>query len=158
MVRTNICRGRTSKRGQPDEISSAAANRSKCRGEVHFDELARESEPTDSQQRACGRECRADDRECEPLPGGRENGTVVANDIDHGPNDVVCLRADSSERDSGVGRDLINLAVDVVAADQGTGRIDRALTREERETSCSRPTHWRIGRKIVPTGLASRRD
>ena len=63
-------------------------------------------------------------------------------DIDHGPNDVVCLCADSSERDSGVGRDLINLAVDVVAADQGTGRIDRALTREERETSRSTTVMW----------------
>ena len=76
--------------------SSPRSCPSKCRGEVHFDELARESEPADPQQCACGRECRSDDGECEPLPGGRENGTVVADYIDHGPDDVVCLRADRS--------------------------------------------------------------
>ena len=59
---------------------------------------------------------------------------VIADDVDNGTDDVIGPGADRREHHGGVGGDLVNLHVDVSGAYQRTGRVERALPRQEGET------------------------
>src|SRR5690606_1604821 len=97
------------------------------RRQVHLDELAGVAEPGDAQEGArCG-ERRGDDRLVEAIPGGCQHRVLVADHIDDGTDDVLGAGADGGEGGEGVGRDLVDLGVEVSGADEGSGGVEGAL-------------------------------
>lgn len=68
--------------GLPSSIRRSTSVRQR-HGEIHLDELSREAQLGDAQERAGGGERRAQGRLGEPTPCGSENVPLIAPHVDH---------------------------------------------------------------------------
>ena len=105
----------------------------KSGSQVDLDELIAVAERCDAQQSAGCRESRADARAGETVPHARQHAGIVADHVDHRPNDVLGARPRCRECLGRVGDDLVDLVEEIAASDETPVAVKRALPGKHRK-------------------------